>query len=156
MKRKRIKKKSRHIADLISEKLNEKQKLFCELYTLDKNCFGNASKAYRTAYNLTPSQYKAGEVSAHHLLRNPKLEKYISHLLSSQYNDKKIDNELSKTIFQNKDLQTKINGIKEYNKLKSRIVEKTDLTSKGDRIAFLPPEILAKHGINENAPSDTK
>ncbi len=158
MKKKKTKKRNRlkHIADAVSESLNEKQKLFCELYIVDKDCFGNASKAYRTAYSLTPTQYKSAEVSAHRLLRNDKLKKYINHLLDSQFNDKAVDRQLSKVIEQDKDLPAKVTAIKEFNKLKQRIIEKTDLTTGGGKIVFLPPEILHKHGINENTSSDAK
>jgi len=52
-------------------KLTEKQKKFCDEYLVDLN----ATQAYiRAGYKDS----KAAEVSAHHLLRNPKIEEYIN------------------------------------------------------------------------------
>jgi tRNA(Met) C34 N-acetyltransferase TmcA len=116
--------------DVISESLNERQKLFCLLFTSDKECFGNASKSYRTAYNLSPAQYKAGEVSAHHLLRNPKLQDYINELLDQTFKDKSVDRETAKIIKQDKDLVSKGMMIKEYNKLKKRVSDQPLVTIK--------------------------
>lgn len=118
----------------ISESLNEKQKLFCYLYIADRECFGNASKAYRTAYNLTPAQYKAARVSAHHLLANPNIQAYINKLLDESFTENFADRALSTVMTQTKDLPSKIAAIKEFNKLKQRITEKADITSGGEPI----------------------
>lgn len=119
-KKRKVQKK---LIDKIGEELNEKQKLFAILYTTDRECFGNASKAYRTAYNLTPKQYKAGKVSAHHSLTNPNLKAFIKEYLKEGFVDEAVDQEIAKVIKQDKDLIAKNTAIKEYNKLKQRITE---------------------------------
>lgn len=123
-------KRQSHKIDEIRESLNEKQKLFAELYISDKDCFGNATKAYRTAYNLTPSQFNAAGVSAHHLLRNPKIKAYINELLDAQFKDDAVDREAAKIVKQDKDLVSKGMMIKEYNKIKNRVIEKSEVTHK--------------------------
>lgn len=127
-------KRNAHKDDPLSEQLTEKQKLFCELYLFDRECFGNASKAYRIAYGLTPAQYKASRVSAHNNLTKPNIKAYINKLLDDSFNTQTIDRETSKIITQNKDLVSKGMMIKEFNKLKQRITEKTDVTSGGEPI----------------------
>jgi len=126
-----------------SDNLTLKQELFCELYTTDKQCFGNATIAYRTAYGMTQSQYRSAQVSAHHLLRESKIKAYINKLLDSSFNEKTTDLQLALVIMQNKDLPSKVAAIREYNKLRQRITEKTDITSAGQSIKginYIVPE----------------
>lgn len=125
----KTKRKSHKVEEILKE-LNEKQQLFAELYISDKNCFGNATLAYRTAYNLTPTQYKAAAVSAHHLLRNPNVKAYVNKVLKAQMKDEAVDSEIGKIIKQDRDLVSKGMMIKEYNKLRQRITEKSEVVHK--------------------------
>lgn len=116
--------------DDITESLNERQKLFCNLYISDKECFGNASKAYRTAYGMSPAQYRSANVNAHRLLTNANIRAYINKTLDESFNNESVDRELSKIIAQDKDLVSKGMMIKEFNKLKQRITDKSEVIHK--------------------------
>jgi phage terminase small subunit len=117
-------------AEEVARELTEKQKLFCELYISDRECFGNASKAYRTAYRLTPKQYNTGAVSAHHILRNPNVKAYMNQLLDEQFTNEAVDREAAKIVKQDRDLVSKGMMIKEYNKLRQRITDKSEVVHK--------------------------
>lgn len=133
MARKAKKSKAKNLDELADE-LNEPQKLFCDLYITDRECFGNAAKSYRTAYNMTPKQYKTTKANAHRLLRKPHVIAYIDKLRDDVFNEKFADRELTTLMKQNRDLPSKAAAIKEFNKLKQRITEKTDITSAGEPI----------------------
>lgn len=114
--------KATQLVEEVGKELNEQQKLFAILYTTDKNCFGNASAAYAEAYNLNPTQRKkTARQLGYQLLSNIYIKDFIKTFLSASFTDLAVDNELSKIIHQNKQLQPKIQAIAEYNKLKSRI-----------------------------------
>ena len=133
MARKAKKNRTKNLKEL-SDELTEKRKLFCDLYITDRECFGNAAKSYRTAYDLTPKQYKAAKANAHRLLRDPKVIAYIDEIRDAAFNERFADRELTTLMKQNRDLPAKATAIKEFNKLKQRITEKTDLTSGGEPI----------------------
>lgn len=79
--------------------------------------------------------YHTCGVSAHHTLKNPKIDKRIIVLLNELMEDSQVDAEIAKVIKQNRDLGAKMRAIGEYNKLKQRIVDKVDHTTKGEKIA---------------------
>ena len=68
------------------------------------------------------------------LLRNVKIDERITKLLNEMMNDDVIDARLTEIALNGKD-QDSINAIKEYNKLKQRIIDKKDITSNGQSIA---------------------
>jgi len=148
VKRKKTKKKSK-IPDAISEQLNEKQKLFCYLYVTDRTCFGNATASYRTAYGLTKKQYDSSKSNAHRLLTNGYIKDYVNSLLDESFNEVAVDRELSRVMKQNKDLQSKSVAIKEFNKLKARIFERSEVTH------ILPKPILEYVRSNESNKKDS-
>ncbi|MES2060250.1 MAG: terminase small subunit [Patescibacteria group bacterium] len=117
------KKSKKHQIEDITDILSERQALFAILYTTDKTCFGNATLAYKRAYNLKDSQYNAAGVSAYHLLRNPKMQAFIKKFLQDRFNSASIDNEISKVATQDRDLHAKMRAIEEFNKLKQRITD---------------------------------
>lgn len=127
------KKKKTVVEDDFSE-LSDKHKLFCWFYVTDKDCFGNATKAYQKVYKV---KSKVAGASGPRLLANVRLQEYKNKLLSDFFTDEVIDNELSYLILQNKDLKSKVAAIKEANNLKGRIVEKKDITSGGKPIPLL-------------------
>lgn len=103
--------------------LNPKQKLFCRYYaTSEVKTRGNATKSYMAAY--PDSSEEAAAVSAHELLRKPKVVDYLKELWrKTGLTDEEVDAELAGIVRQNKDLKSKLGGIKEYNRLKERGAE---------------------------------
>jgi hypothetical protein len=123
----------------MATKLNPKQLLFCKLYASDIEFFGNGTQSYIHAYK--PKQvgnwYKTVMSCASALLRNPKVCEEINRLLElDTLNNVSVDKQLAFIITQYSDLQAKMAAIREYNKLKQRIVERTDITSDNKPLVF--------------------
>lgn len=118
--------------------LNPKQEKFCKLYATDAEFFGNGVQAYIEAYEPDQSQknwYKTACARASQLLSNVKVCERINQLLEEGgLNDQFVDKQLQFLLTQHADFKTKLGAIKEYNKLKARITDKIDLTSKGEQI----------------------
>lgn len=114
--------------------LNDKQRLFAWLYVSDRDCFANATRSYMAAYEMENSQYDTARTNGTRLLANARIAGYINDLLDKQFEDKEVDRALALAISQNKDMRSKVAAIGEYNKLKARITDKVDLTSKGEPI----------------------
>lgn len=123
--------RKRKLPEEISKDLTEKQKLFCYLFTTDKDCFGNTTKAYRTAFNCT---YDSAKANGARLITNDSIIAYINKLLDDSFSEKEADRALSSVMRQTKDLPSRVAAIREFNKLKQRITEKTDVTSGGEPI----------------------
>lgn len=123
------------------KKLNPKQELFCQLYASDRDFFANGVQSYIEAYDINtsePGAYNAAKSSAHDLLTKPYILARINEILEVEgLNDVFVDKQLGFLITQNADLSTKARAINEYNKLKSRITEKKDITSGGKPIPIL-------------------
>lgn len=110
-------------------KLTDKQELFCKLFATDKLLFGNGTRAYLEAY--PDSSPEAARRSASDLLTNPDILKRIDELMDLDgFNDVAVDRQLAVVIAQNADFSSKVAAIREYNKLKARVTEKLDLSSK--------------------------
>lgn len=120
-------------------KLNLRQEKFCRLYASDKEFFGNGVESYCEAYNVDtnkPNWNAVARQSASKLLTNSNILVRINELIeTTAFNDEHADKQLSFLITQHGDLGSKLGAIKEYNKLKQRIIDKTDITSKGKAIA---------------------
>ena len=114
----------------IGGELTEKQLLFCNLF-VSKDFFGNGTLSYCEAYGLNPDdqkQYNSARHSASHLLAKANISQHINNMLEdSGLNDNHIDKRLLFLINQNEDKGTALGAIKEYNKLKQRIIEKLEL-----------------------------
>jgi len=111
-------------------KLNLKQERFCEVYTSqDSELFGNGVQAYIESYEpdqSKPNWYKTACSRASFLLSSVKVIERINELLEEMgFNDAFVDKQLSFLITQHADFQSKLGAVKEYNKLKGRIVEKS-------------------------------
>jgi len=119
----------------VTEKLNPKQELFCELYATDKEFFGNGVESYLEVYDIDRTKsnwYKTACSAASRLLGNVKVIERINELLDEQgLNDAFVDKQLKFLLTQHADFSAKMNAIKEYNKLKQRITDKIDATVKG-------------------------
>lgn len=115
-------------------KLNPKQELFCRLYSSDREFFGNGVQSYIEAYDIDMSKknaYKVAQAAASRLLSNVIVLKRINELLELRgLNDAFIDKQLEFLVTQNAELSTKLSAIKEYNKLRSRIMERSEVTYK--------------------------
>ena len=118
--------------------LNAKQDLFCKLYATDREFFGNGVQTYIEVYEpdeSKPNWYKTACQSASRLLSNVKVCNHINELLEKNgLNDQFVDKQLLFVISQHSELFAKIAAIKEYNKLKSRIIDRHDITSAGKQI----------------------
>lgn len=140
----------------VGDVLTLKQERFCRYYAQDSNLYGNGVLAFAEAYEYDldnadrtrdidekgneikgtsdyDRQYNTCAVSANRLLIKDNIIKRINELLNEQLNDTVIDARLSEIILHGDDKDS-IAAIKEYNKLKQRIVDKLDLTSKGEAI----------------------
>lgn len=123
------------------EKLNLKQEAFCQLYVTPTEFFGNGVQTYIEVYQ--PDQTKKGWynsacASASQILSNIKICNRINELLEEGgFNDQFSDKQLKFLMTQNADFKSKLGALKEFNRLKQRIVEKTDLTSGGEILSGL-------------------
>ena|SRR3990167_378628 len=121
--------------------LNPRQEEFCQLYTTSEEFFGNGVQSYLEIYDIDrtkPNWYKTACAATSQLLSNIKVCLRINQLLEEQgLNNEYIDKQLLFLITQHADFTNKLGAIKEYNKLKQRITEKTDLTSGGKPIVTL-------------------
>lgn len=128
--------------------LRGKQELFCMYFTQDRECFDNATLAYAVAYGFEldtlsrekqmvsipgkkrkvkekDSEYKRAyntcSVAGRALLRNHKIRLRCRELLNELLQDTIVDAQLARVITQDKKLDSKVQGIKEYNRLRKRI-----------------------------------
>lgn len=115
-------------------KLNLKQEKFCQLYSSDQEFFANGTQAYIEAYDIqvkTNKDYMSAAAAASRLLKSVKVLARINELLELRgLNDAFVDKQLEFLVTQNAELPTKLASIKEYNKLKSRILDKSEVTHK--------------------------
>lgn len=140
--------------------LNIQQELFCQLYVKSDKMRGNGTKCYAYAYgyqdyeNLsreTTQEQRLDEndhvywvnvdslyerkskelgVNASRLLAIDRVRTRINELRKEMIEDEIVDNEMVKVILQDNDLSAKMKGIGEYNKLKQRIIEKSEVVNK--------------------------
>lgn len=132
----------------VEDDLNLNQEKFCQLYATETEFFGNGVQSYIEAYNpdtSKPNWYKTCLASASRLLTNVKVIDRINELLEEQgLNDSFVDKQLKFIITQHADFGSKMQAIKEYNKLKSRITDKADITSGGNAIQPLLVKFLGE------------
>lgn len=119
-------------------KLNLRQMEFCQLY-VSEAFFAHGVDSYVEAYDVDqtkPNWYMTAAACSSKLLKNAKVMAYLNSLLEiGGLSDEFIDKQLLFTATQNADLSAKMQAIKEYNKLKSRVQDRVDLTSKGKALA---------------------
>lgn len=124
-----------------TESLNLKQEEFCRLYATEREFFGNGVESYMEVYDIDtskPNWYKSACAAASRLLSNVKVAERINEILEEQgLNDNFVDKQLKFLITQHAEFGSKLGAIKEYNKLKQRITEKIDHTTKGKPIPLL-------------------
>lgn len=130
----------------VEEKLNQRQERFCQLYATDREFFGNGVQTYIEVYEpdqSKPNWYKTACSSASEILSNPKVYNRINELLEqSGLNDAFVDKQLLFLISQQADFTNKLGAMKEYNKLKQRIIDRlehsADKTLQEVLVRFLP------------------
>ena len=104
---------------LNTNNLTPKQKLFCKYYT-SMDYFCNWVRSYMKAN--PKSTYESARRQASMLLTKNDIIKYIGELLDwLEINDAVADRELSKLILQDEDKWPKLQAIKHYNELRTRI-----------------------------------
>ena len=114
----------------VEEKLNQRQERFCKLYATDREFFGNGVQTYIEVYEpdqSKPNWYKTACALASQLLSNTKVYNRINELLEENgLNDVFVDKQLLFLISQQSDFTSKLGAMKEYNKLKQRIVDRLE------------------------------
>lgn len=119
----------------LAKVLTEKQKRFCDLY-VSEEFFGNGVRSYAEAYGYDledAKQYNICKASAYENLTKPYIAEYINAKLDEAgLNDTFVDKQLLFTITQHADLSAKMQAIREYNKIKGRIIDKTEIGKPGD------------------------
>ena len=111
--------------------LNPKQERFCKLYATDKEFFANGVESYVEAYQPKKigNWYQTARASASRLLTSINILKRIDELLEMQgLNDVYVDKRLAFWITQTAHPTASLEGIKEYNKLKQRILNKIEMS----------------------------
>lgn len=110
--------------------LNLRQEKFCQLYSTEVEFFGNGTQSYIEAYDIDVDKkgaYNAARANASELLTKANILERINELLElAALNDTFVDKQLSFVITQNADFGSKMAAIREYNKLKARITDKTE------------------------------
>lgn len=126
---------------LTPQGLNVEQERFCQLYATDREFFGNGVESYLEVYQIDkskPNWYKTACACASRLLSNAKVIERINQLLEKEgLNNPFVDKQLKFLITQHADFTNKLGAIREYNKLKQRIIERTDVTSAGKPVPIL-------------------
>ena len=129
MKAKKIKKPKIAKWGKNEKELNNEQEVFCECYVNGgRELMGNGVQSYIEAYQPDTTDknwYKTACARASQLLSNIKLIKRINELIKEWgLNDQHVDKQLSFLISQYADNTNKLWAIKEYNRLKARVIEK--------------------------------
>jgi len=142
------------------ETLNPRQERFCQLYATDKEFFGNGVETYLEVYDVDttkPNWYKTACAASSRLLSNVKVCDRINELLEEGgMNDVFIDKQLKFLITQHSDFTNKLGAIREYNKLKQRIITKTDITSGGKPIPILAGIDVHNNNSNQETSETSK
>ncbi len=127
--------------------VNPNQELFCQLYFGPGEFFGNGTWSYIKAFNMNvpliaysylktkeKKVYNVAKTQSYTLLTKPNIQARGKKILTDYLAEIPVDRELSWAIIQRKDIASKVQAIREFNKLKNRILDKIDLTSKGEKI----------------------
>lgn len=174
---KKVKKTKKKVKEEKPRELSETQELFCQYFIFNDEVRGNATQCYAEANGIdfeelsrddavysgegdsvkliSPSTYaktmNVCSVMGHKWLRQVKMQDRLVVLRNELLRDDIVDSQLAKVIMQESSLHAKMLGISEYNKLKSRITEKHDITSDGEPIATI--NYLLPNGHNDKTDS---
>ena len=108
---------------------------FAKVYVSKENA-GDPVAAYLQAYDLPQSKAKNIKSKAYHLLREPRVMEKVENLWQEQIEilgltDHAVDMQLAALIHQCGDFRLKLDAIKEYNRLRQRVIDKLDVTTNG-------------------------
>lgn len=135
----------------VKRALKPEWELFCQFFVSDYETFGNATMSYAKAYKIdtsNKSKYGSCRTQGYRLLTNVDILNRINELLTELVmNDTTVDMQLAFLITQMHDYGSKIQAIKEYNKLKQRITEKVEV--KTDIIERLLEESGLRKDVEE-------
>jgi hypothetical protein len=116
-------------------KLNPEQELFCELYATDREFFGNGVQSYIEAYDIDvghgegKTTYETCRARASQLLSNINVLARIDALLElGPLSTQNADKTLAFWMTQRAHPETSMNAVKEFNKLRGRIVDQSKVT----------------------------
>jgi hypothetical protein len=136
-----------------AEALKARRELFCRYYTQSGDNFGNATLSYADAFEYDleelsrepvcdpdtgkkiedspyDKQYHVCSVMSSRLLRNDEIQKRIIVRLNELLKDEIVDSELAKIISQDRDNPSKVAAIREFNELRGRIIDRTQLINR--------------------------
>ena len=116
------------------DKLSLKDRKFCQLFTSEREFFGNGVQSYAKAFDKDLSkkgQYTVCKTLASRLLTKVHLFAYINELLDLSLNKAHVDKQLAFLITQNADFSAKMAAIREFNALRQRIIQKFEGTVVG-------------------------
>lgn len=132
----------------VGKTLTLKQEKFCQLYARGGETYGHGTLSYARAYGIevNGTTYKTVQSCGSTLLSKSIISNRINELLESQgLNDQFADAQLALLLGQNEDKVAKLGALREYNKLKARIVERMDHTTKGKALpapqVYLPQDL---------------
>lgn len=95
------------------------------IYYMSNDSMGSGVDAYCKAYGLnrnSKNDYTNAMSQATNFLKDMKILNFFNYMLDSLYlNDHFVDKQLGFLITQNSDMNAKVQGIREYNKLRNRI-----------------------------------
>lgn len=118
----------------MEKKLNPRQEKFCRLYATNREFFGNGVQSYIEACQpdqTKPNWYNVARSLTSRWLTSANVLARINELLDITLNDQHVDKQLALVVTQNVDFSSKVAAIREYNKLKQRVVEGLKLPKGG-------------------------
>ena len=117
----------------VASGLTMEEEKFCQAF-VSKDFFGNGIQSYIEVHPNV--KYGSAATASRKLLVRTDITDRINALLDEAgLNDNFVDKQLLIMITQNADYSAKIQAIREYNKLRQRIIEKVDLTSQGNAVS---------------------
>ncbi len=106
---------------------NLEREAFAQFYATSEEFFGNGVRSYAAAYGTDISTKKGFQVAgsnANRLLKTAEVMSRISYLVNLYLSDAFVDKNLAFVIAQFGNLNAKMEGVKEYNRLRKRIQDK--------------------------------
>lgn len=147
--------------------VSDRHELFLRYYLHNSKTRFNGSHSYNMAYSKgleklekgTPEYKKVArvcEVEASKILSRPEVNARRIQLSTQMLTDEVVDAELVKVLAQDDELGHKTSAIREYNKLKGRIVDRKDVTQRSVGIvAHLYEHADTFDYARDDAPDDT-
>lgn len=144
---------------LILKQLTPCEELFCQYYVKDKDLMGNKIRSYMKAFNVPENKYNSASSNINYIINKEHIILRIDELLKETYgkdlNDNTVDRHLLFVIMQNFDLNAKVAGIREYNRIKGRVTHKISVTPELPKpIIEITPEYVPDNNSNKKSKSN--